>query len=129
MGHLYQRGRIWWCKYYRDGRPVRESTGVASTGDQGPPQEAKRFLRQREGRVAAGLPMLPRADRVRYDEAAKDLRAHYETTGSRDPDEAAKRLKHLDRFFLGRRLASIGGADAAAYVVHQQKGEAAKGSD
>jgi integrase len=63
-----------------------------------------------------------------YDEAARDLRMHYETTGSRDPDEAAKRFKHLDGFFLGRRLASIGGADAGAYVAHRQKDEAANGT-
>ena len=24
MGQLYQRGRIYWCKYYVGGRPVRE---------------------------------------------------------------------------------------------------------
>ena len=127
MGQLYRRGRVWWVKFYLNGRPIRESTGAVSDGDT-PPQEAKRFLKAHEGRAAAGLPVLPRADRVRYDEAAKDLREHYETTGSRDPDEAEKRLKHLDQFFSGRRLASIGGADAAAYVAHRQKDEAANGT-
>jgi hypothetical protein len=65
-----------------------------------PPQEAKRFLKKREGAVANGQPILPRADRVRYEESAADLRAHYTTTGSRDMDEAEKRLAHLDDFFL-----------------------------
>ncbi len=23
---LYRRGNVWWCKYYVNGRPVREST-------------------------------------------------------------------------------------------------------
>ena len=23
MGQIYQRGRIWWIKYYVNGRPVR----------------------------------------------------------------------------------------------------------
>src|SRR5262249_6313259 len=113
MGWLYQRGRGWWIKFYLNGRPIRESSGRASDGAS-PPQKAKNMLKAREGRAAAGLPVLPRADRVRYDEAATDLRVHYETTGSRDTDEAAKRFKNLDGFFLGRRLASIGGADAAA---------------
>lgn len=122
MGQLYQRGRIWWVKYYVNGRPVRESTGTAKE------REAERFLKQREGRAAAGLPLLPRADRVRYEEAAADLRQHYETTGSRDSSEAEKRLKHLDHFFLGRRLANIGGADGAAYVAHRQKEGAANGT-
>jgi hypothetical protein len=64
-------------------------------------QEAKRFLKEREGRAVAGLPVLPRADRVRYEEGAEDLRRHYRTTGSRNIAEVEKRLKHLDKFFAG----------------------------
>ena len=48
---------------------MRESTGTAKE------KESQRFLKQREGRVAAGLLQRPRADRIRYDEVAKDLRA------------------------------------------------------
>ena len=29
MGSLYKRGAVWWAKYYRNGLPVRESTGKA----------------------------------------------------------------------------------------------------
>ncbi len=122
MGQLYQRGRIWWAKYYVNGRPVRESTGSEKE------KEAARFLKQREGRAAAGLPMLPRADRVRYDEAAENLREHYRTTGSRNLIEAEKRLKHLDTHFSGARLAGIGGAEATAYVAHRQAQEVANGT-
>jgi integrase len=122
MGQLYQRGRIWWAKYYVNGRPVRESTGAEKE------QEARRFLREREGRVAAGLPTLPRVDRIRYEEIAEDLRQHYRTTGSRDLVEAEKRLKHLDGFFGGMRVARIGGAEATAYVAQRQREEAANGT-
>lgn len=38
MGQLYQRGRIWWVKFYVSGHPVRESTGTDKEA------EAKRFL-------------------------------------------------------------------------------------
>lgn len=124
MGQLYQRGRIWWAKYYVNGRPVRESTGVASSGDQGPPQEAKRFLKQQEGRAAAGLPILPRADRVSYDEASEDLKRHYAVTGERGTKEAARRFSHLDAFFTGWRLARIGPADCERYVAHRQAEQA-----
>lgn len=37
------------------------------------------------------MPTLPRADRIRYDELAADLREHYRTTGSRDLVEAEER--------------------------------------
>jgi hypothetical protein len=122
MGQLYQRGRIWWVKYYVNNRPVRESTGTEKA------KEAARFLKTREGRAAAGMPMLPRADRIRYDEIAADLREHYRTTGSRDLVEAEKRLKHLDAFFRGMRVAGIGGAEATAYVAQRQREEAANGT-
>lgn len=129
MGYLYQPklrsgqpGRIWWVKYYANGRPIRESTGVEKE------TEARRFLKGREGRVADGQPILPRVDRVRYEEVATDLRRHYETTGCRDLTEAEKRLKHLDRVFAGRRVAGITGADAAAYVAGRQAQGAANGT-
>src|SRR5256884_9001219 len=66
-------------------------------------------------------PMLPRADRVRYEEAAEDLRQHYETTGSRDPGEAEFRLKHLDAFFATWRLSRVGPADVTAYVAQRSE--------
>ena len=59
MGMLYKRGTIWWIKYYANGRPIRESTGTEKE------TEASRFLKAKEGRVATGQPVIPRADRIR----------------------------------------------------------------
>src|ERR1700736_3399025 len=101
MGSLYRRGQVWWCKYYANGRPVRESTGTTKA------KVAEQFLKRREGRVAAGLPTLPRADRIRYEEVAKDLREYYKASGARDLEEADFRLAHLGRFFTGHRVAAI----------------------
>jgi hypothetical protein len=80
---------------------VRESTGTDKE------KAARDFLKAREGRAALGQPILPKADRVRYEEAEADLRQHYEATGSRDLDEYARRVQHLTRFFQGRRIAGI----------------------
>ena len=129
MGQLYKQknrdgtpGRIWWVKYYVNGRPVRESTDTEKEG------EARRFLKAREGRVATGQPILPRADRVRYEEIAQDLRQHYQATGTRGLDEAESRLRHLDAFFRSRRVAGIGPAEISAYVVKRQGEGAANGT-
>jgi len=80
------------------------------------------------GRAAAGQPVLPRADRIRYDEAAGDLRAHYQATGSRDVEEAEFRLAHLDRFFGGWRLVAIDQAAVRRYVLRRQAAGAANGT-
>jgi hypothetical protein len=61
-------------KYYSNGRPIRESTGT------GKEKRAREFLKKREGKAAAGEPIMPRADRIRYEEVAEDLRP---TTGRR----------------------------------------------
>jgi integrase len=124
VGSLYkQRGSgIWWVKFYVGGRPIRESTGTADWG------EAKRICKLREGQVAAGIPVGIRADRVRYEDAAADLRAHYQATGARNGEEAACRLKHLDRFFTGWRLAALDPAGARQYVLRRQAQGAANGT-
>lgn len=105
-----------------NGKPVRESTGTAKE------TEARRFMKEREGRVATGQPILPRADRIRYDEVAEDRRRHYETTGERGLEEAGARLKDLAAFFGTRRVASIGPNDATAYALKRQGEQASNGT-
>jgi len=126
MGYLYRlklksgrRSEMWWAKYYVNGRPVRESTGVAADTET-PPAEARRFLKAREGRVATGQPILPRADRIRYEDVAGDLRRHYQATGSRDLAEYDRRVAHLTRAFAGRRIAALGQEDVDRYILKRQ---------
>lgn len=113
---------VWWVQYYVEGRRVRESTGTTKRS------EAERFLRLRVGRVAEGRPILPRVDRIRYDEIASDLRRHYQTSGRRNLKEAEKRLRPLDRFFTGRRIADLTPADVTAYVASRQADGIANGT-
>lgn len=125
-GCLYRRGKFWWTKVYSNGRPVHESTKLTKKS------EAKLVLARKVGRIAAGEPIPPRVDRITYDEAVKDLRQHYQTTGERDMRDVEKRLAHLDPFFRGRRLVSIGPALVTEYVAARQaprpavNGDAAK---
>lgn len=59
-------------------------------------------------------------DRILYDPLAADLRHHYRMTGKRNLIEVEDRLAHLDRFFQGRRAASITGADLTEYAAKRQ---------
>jgi integrase len=121
-GSLYLRGRIWWIRYFVDGIERFESTRSPNEAD------ARRLLDARRGDRARGLPIQPKLDRVRYIDAAQALRQHYQTTGCRDVTEAGWRLAHLDRFFTGRRLASIGPKDAEAYARRRQEAGASNAS-
>lgn len=113
---------VWWAKYYVNGAPIRESTGTESE------TEAKRFLKAQEGKAATGRAIIPRVERIRYEEAAVDLRAHYQTTGERDLEEAEGRLKHLDAFFRTKRLSGIGPADLTRYIAKRQADGVANGT-
>lgn len=129
MGYLYRpklksggECRFWWVKYYANGKAIRESTGTEKE------TEARRFVKDREGKAATGQPLLPRLNRILYEEAAADLRTYYQTTGARNMREAEKRLKHLDRYFSNRRLSAIGPADVDRYTASRKAEGAANGT-
>ena len=48
MGSIYKRGEVFWIKYYRHGKPYRES----SKSDQ--ITRAQRLLKKREGEIVEG---------------------------------------------------------------------------
>ena len=121
-GSLYQRGRTWWVQYFVNGRRVRESAETTNR------RAAQDFLNGRLGHVVQGKPILPRVDRVRYDELAADLRRHYETTGTRNLTEADKRLEPLKAFFTGCRASGIGTDDVTTYVERRQAAGLANGT-
>ena len=116
MGMTYQRGAVWWVKYYRNGRPIRESSGSEKEGD------AIQLLKIREGDIAHGLPVNPKLNRIRFDEAADDLKTEYAINGRRSGDELERRIRlHLLPYFGGRRLSALSTADVNAFILKRQK--------
>ena len=75
MGSTYKRGNIWWIQYYRDGIPMRESSGSASQA------EAKRQLSLKEADIAKGIPVTPRIGRIKFSELAEDEVNDYKANG------------------------------------------------
>lgn len=86
------------------------------------------MLNARLGVVATGGVILPRADKVTYDQARADLLAYYATHRERNVVEASRRLKHLDRYFTARRLVSIGPDDCTGYAAKRRTAGAANGT-
>jgi len=117
MGSIYRQkaSKFWWIKYYRDGRPYRESSGSEREAD------ARRLLRLREGDIERGAPITPRGRKITVEEAAADLLNEYRVNGKRSLPELERRLRlHLLPFFKGRRLASITTADVRQYIAARQ---------
>ena len=71
MGHLYQRGNIWWLKYYRNGKPYQESSRSKVK------QVAKALLRQREGDIKLGKAPGIVFEKVTFDDLAEDFLRDY----------------------------------------------------
>jgi rubrerythrin len=89
MGCIYKRGRIYWIKYYRNGKSYCESSKSKKEAD------ARRLLKKREGEIAAGkLPGIY-FDRVRLDELAQDFL------------RAKRSVNHLKEMFEGLRVVDI----------------------
>jgi len=121
MAYLYRRGTVWWARISVNGKRLRISTGQEGE------QAARQWAKAKEGTIISQgeAAALPRADRVRWEEARADLLTHYIATGDRDVTEVTPRLAHVDGYFHGRRLAGIGPADSTAYAKRRQEAGAA----
>ena len=73
MGMIYKLSEVLCIKYTSVVKPIRESSQSSKESD------AKRLLRDREGRVEVGAPILPKVQRTTIDILLTDLKAHYET--------------------------------------------------
>jgi integrase len=124
MGNVYQpklkNGEacsVWWVSYYVNGKRIKESTHSTRESD------AKQLLKVREGTVAKGEPVVPRQDRITYETCRAALEAHYRAKQSRDITEFLRRVKHLDTFFAGRRVATISQDDVDRYATLRYKAD------
>jgi integrase len=121
MGTIYQRGRIWWIKYYRNGKSFRESSKSHSASD------AKRLLRRREGEIATGEFLA--AERVCFEELAEDFLNDYRANNRKSLIWAKRRLEqHLTPFFGGLRAVDIMTDQVRAYTDKRQQQGASNGS-
>jgi hypothetical protein len=131
MGYLFKpvytnkkgdrvESRIWWIKYYRNGRQLREGSGSEKESD------AKRLLKLREGDIAKGLPVSPRIGRVTIEELLTDLVTEHKANGRRSVADVERRIKkHVTPYFGGRRAAAITTADIRRFICARQEANAA----
>lgn len=110
MGSIYKRGNVYWIKYYRAGKPYRESTRSKKEPD------AKRLLKKREGEISEGkLPGIY-FDKVRFDELAEALLQDYRINGRKSLNRVEASLDHLKPTFEGIRIPQITTPRINAYI-------------
>ncbi len=110
MGSIYKRGKVYWIKYYRNGKPYRESTKSIKVAD------AKRLLKKREGEISEGkLPGIY-FDKVKFDDLAEDFLRDYRINQKKSLDRAERCVNHLNKHFEGIRVPEITTPRIEAYI-------------
>src|SRR5439155_14983070 len=118
-GSYYLRGTVYWVKYYRNGRPYRESTGSTVERD------AKDLLNRRLGDIASGRPMNPRADRIKVGELLDDLLTEYEVNERASLRRMKELVNHLRPALGHLKAAAVTTADINRYIAARQVSGAA----
>ena len=118
-GSYYLRGEVYWVKYYKDGRPYRESTGSGFERD------AKDLLNRRLGDIAAGRPLSPRADRIKIGELPDDLLVEYQVNERASLRRMKELVNHLRPAFGHFRAAAVTTVDVNRYIAARQAAGAA----
>ena len=124
MGHIYKpkykdkegnskESQVYWIKYYRNGKPYRESTKSDKESD------AKRLLKKREGEISEGkLPGIY-FDRVRFDELAGDFLTDYRVNQKKSLVKAQRSVRRLKEYFEGYRVIQITTPRIQGYIEHR----------
>jgi len=113
---------VLWVKYYRAGKPYRESTHSEKETD------AKKLLKLREGQVAENRFPGLRVEKIRFEELKEDLINDYKVNGKRSLDRMERSLKHLKGFFEGVRAIDITTDRIKAYILQRQEEKAENGT-
>lgn len=119
MGQIRKRGGIYWIRYYRNGKRFEESARTNKRDG------ARDLLKVREGDIAKGAPVSAKVGQLRFNEAAADLLTDYRINKQRSLSHVERHVERLEKWFGGRRMAELSGADVRRYVEDRQKAGAA----
>lgn len=115
MGSIYKRGKTFWIKYYRNGKPFYESSGSDKES------AAKKLLQSREGSIADGKFHGLGVERITFDELAEDFLNDYRINARKSLDRAELSAKHLTEYFGGSKAINITTGAIQRYIMKRQK--------
>jgi integrase len=121
-GSIYKQknSAVWWVKYYRNGKPYRETTRTTDKS------EAKDFLRKRLAEITTGNFNGPTVERILVSELAEDFLRDYRINERHSIDDVEARWKlHLQPFFGDWRASEVTSDLVARYVDKRQQEKAA----
>jgi integrase len=122
MGYVYKRGDIYWLKYYRHGKPYRESSKSDKI------TKAQKLLKKREGEIAEGkLPGIY-FDKVTFNQLAEDFLTDYRINGKDTLSKAERSIKYLKEFFGGMKATEVTTDKVKTYIEKRMQDEMSNAS-
>jgi integrase len=110
MGSIYQRGEVFWIKYYRHGKPYRESSHSEKI------TKAQKLLKKREGEISEGkLPGIY-FDKVTFNELANDFLTDYRINEKDTLNKAERSVKYLKEYFGEMKAPEITTDKVRSYI-------------
>jgi integrase len=111
-----RQSKIYWIKYYRNGKAERENTHFTDFS------AAKRLLQSREGDAARGVQVSAKLGQVKIDELLTDVITNYQINRKKSIGHVERRVrKHILPFFGGRRAVTITSADIDRFILYRQE--------
>ena len=115
MGYVYKRGDIYWLKYYRHGKPYRESSKSDKI------TRAQKLLKKREGEIAEGkLPGIY-FDKVTFNQLAEDFLTDYRINVKDTLSKAERSVKYLKEFFGGMKATEVTTDKVKSYIEERME--------
>jgi integrase len=115
MGSIYKRGEVFWIKYYRNGKPYRESSKSDKI------TKAQKLLKKREGEIAEGkLPGIY-FDKVTFNQLAGDFLTDYRINGRDTLSKAERSVKYLKKFFGDMKATEVTTDKVKTYIEKRKE--------
>jgi integrase len=118
MGTMYLRGETWWIKYYRNGKPYRESSRSKTK------KVAEGLLRRREGESTVGRTPRVELEKVKFEALAEEYLRDIRING-KNMEVANTNAAKLKAAFGDLRVSNISTSLIDQYVERRLKQGAA----
>ncbi|HIJ75240.1 MAG TPA: site-specific integrase [Deltaproteobacteria bacterium] len=104
---------VYWVKYYKDGKPLRESTKTTDY------DEAVAFLADRMADVTKGKTPNIKLNRVKFDNLSEDFLSDYRINGKKSLNRAEISVAHLKAFFGNMLVIELDSSKVMKYIEHR----------
>ncbi|MGD9972946.1 MAG: tyrosine-type recombinase/integrase [Desulfatirhabdiaceae bacterium] len=115
MGSIFKRGKVYWIKYYSNGKSYRESAKTEKK------MVASKLLDRIEGEIAQGKVPGIQFDKVTFDELADEFIRDYQINRNKSLNRAELSVRHLKNRFQGVKITELTTPKIQEYISERMK--------